>query len=107
MTFLLHQVLIHSAINVAILDSAFSKSVHLLTFLKYWTLMNERFCVIYYQKLNEDHKLLYVHGLCIHNCDPLQFHGKFSGFSKIASTFVLYTKVLKLDILIRIGLVSL
>ena len=69
--------------------------------------MNERFCEIYYHKLNEDHQLLYVHGLCVHIRDHLQFHGKFSGFSEVASTFILYTKVLKLDILICIGLVSL
>ena len=40
-------------------------------------------------------------------CDPLQMNNKLSGYSKIASKLILDTKVLKLNIQLRIGFVTL
>ena len=78
-----------------ILALAISKTVHLL-FLNFRQLRKiSRICC---QRLCENRQLLMWSRSLSTYCDPLQLHGKLSGFSKILSIFILDTKVLKLNI---------
>ena len=79
------QVLMHFSMPSAIFVIAFSKSVQLL-FLDLWHL-HKMFCNLE-SEIARNYQLLCDHDFSIY-CDPLQFHFKLCGFSKIASMFLL------------------
>ena len=102
--FLVHQVFIQSSIPSTIIVSAFSKSIHLLS-LDYGPLQ-KILCNLLSDTTQRSTVIMLPWWLSTY-CDPFQFHGKSSGFSKAASTLILDTKVLKLNFLLHVSFVRL
>ena len=93
----MHREVIQSSLLSEILVSAFSRSARLISlgfgFLQ--KILRKFYC----QKLFEDYQLVTIHGLCLHI--------SILWVPNTVSTFMLNTKMLKLNILLHIGLARL